>query len=157
LLFATAAARGTAEQFFSFQVIDDECPTVCGDSSSSVYSALRYGRPGLLQPFLKSRQLQDTIGKRIIRSITTPISTAALLLLPVFACFAWRRRDGLSFSLVVAVTAALVENAFAAGTLSDVHDRYQSRVVWLASLVVVLLMIRWRFPLSRSGRRRSKS
>lgn len=156
LLFAEAAARGTAEQFFSFEVIDDECPTVCRDSSSSVYSALRYGRPGLLEPFLKSRQLRDTIGKRIIRSIITPMSTAGLLLLPVFGFFAWRRRDGLSFSLVVAVTVALVANAFAAGTLSDVHDRYQSRVVWLASLVAVLLMIRWRFRLSRSRRHQSK-
>ncbi len=55
---------------------------------------------------------------------------------------AWRRRDGPA--LGAALVAGLLVNAALGGALSDVHDRYQSRLVWLAPMVAAMLAMRWR-------------
>ncbi len=39
-------------------------------------------------------------------------------------------------------TAALLANAFVCGVLSNPHDRYGARLVWIAPLVVTLLLCR---------------
>jgi hypothetical protein len=144
LWFAKTAVIAGARQFVTFRILDDECPTICRAKSSAMYSWTEMLRPAVLQPYLNSRQLRGTIGKDVLRGITTPISAAALLLLPVFGFLAWRRRDGTSSSLVAAVTLALVANAFVTGALSDIHDRYQSRLVWLAPLTLAILFMRRR-------------
>ena len=54
------------------------------------------------------------------------------------------RRQQPMGGLLAAVTMALVANAFVAGALSGVYDRYQSRFVWLAPFALLLvLMKRW--------------
>jgi hypothetical protein len=40
------------------------------------------------------------------------------------------------------VTAGLLANAFVCGVLSNPHDRYGARLVWIAPLVVTLLLCR---------------
>jgi hypothetical protein len=72
-----------------------------------------------------------------------PVAALALLLLPLAGWQAWRRRDGEALTLVLAISAALIANTAVAGALSDVHDRYQSRIVWLAPLAIFLLIARW--------------
>jgi hypothetical protein len=52
--------------------------------------------------------------------------------------------------LALFVLLALLGNAFICGVLSNPHDRYQSRLVWLASLVVGMALLRWR---QRSSKR----
>lgn len=42
--------------------------------------------------------------------------------------------------LAATVLLALIANAFIAGGLSMPHDRYQSRIVWLAVLTPILLV-----------------
>ena len=79
----------------------------------------------------------------MIRAVTTPIAGFALITLPFLGIAAWRRRDQAAAGLVAAVGAALIVNALLAGALSDVHDRYQSRMVWLAPFVLGLLAARW--------------
>jgi hypothetical protein len=37
----------------------------------------------------------------------------------------------------------LIGNAFIIGTLSEVHDRYQSRMIWLVPLVYGIALIDW--------------
>ena len=44
------------------------------------------------------------------------------------------RRDVAALALFVLI--ALIGNAFINGALSNPHDRYQSRIAWLATLVV---------------------
>ncbi len=115
-----------------------------------MYSWTQHSRPELLEPYLHSRQLNGTVGKAVLRTVTTPISAIALLLIPIFAYLAWRRRDAMACSLVAGVSAALVTNAFLTGALSDVHDRYQSRVVWLAPLTLAVLFMRWHSSVSEA-------
>ena len=54
------------------------------------------------------------------------------------------RRQAAVGGLYAAVIAALCANAFVAGALSGVYDRYQSRFIWLAPFALMLmLMARW--------------
>jgi hypothetical protein len=144
LQFGGNALREGSRQFVHFQVLDDECPEVCRTESSAVYGWFRDYRPSLIGPFLSSRQLQGSIPKTFFRSITTPVAALSLLVIPILFWLAWRRKDAMACSLLAAVFVALCANAFVTGALSDVHDRYQSRVIWLAPFAVLLAWLRCR-------------
>lgn len=62
-------------------------------------------------------------------------STFALLL--VAAWGGWQGRGDLT-TLAIFVFVALCGNAFICGALSNPHDRYQSRLVWIATLVILM-------------------
>jgi peptidoglycan/LPS O-acetylase OafA/YrhL len=79
-----------------------------------------------------------------VRAVTTPIAAFSLILLLPFLYRSWRRRDPAALSLLLGLAGALAANAAMAGALSDVHDRYQSRIVWLAFFAVLALTLRWR-------------
>jgi len=64
--------------------------------------------------------------------VHVPIAQAGEVAMLGFLVVAWRRRDRLSTGLMIVVTLALLGNAFVCGALSNPHDRYQNRVVWLA-------------------------
>ena len=142
--FIGGSLRGAAEQFVHFQAVDDLCPVGCRDVSGGIaYALLRY-RPDTVAALHGSMQAQGTTPKGLIRAVTTPIAAVGLLLLPWLGCRAWRRRDGPALSLVAALITGLLVNAALGGALSDVHDRYQSRLIWLAPMVAAMLAMRWR-------------
>ena len=69
------------------------------------------------------------------------LSLAALGIM--LAAALWmRRRDDMLY-LPAFILAALLGNAFICGVLSNPHDRYQSRLMWTASLAAMLLAIGW--------------
>lgn len=154
LQFALVAARGTARQFIHFQALDDECPAMC------TMQDLKAMRPALALPLDDSLQLQGKLPRDAVRTFTTPVAAAALILLLPMIVMAWRRRDLASVGLLSTVLISLIANAAMAGALSDVHDRYQSRVVWLAPFSVMLYLLRRRstnhgeLPGSHAGRSR---
>lgn len=139
---AAAAVRASIDQFVHFAVLDDECPVGCRDPRAGITAALLQHRPETVALLHGSRQVEDTTARAAWRAVTTPVAALAMLLLPILAVTAWRRRDATAFALLSAVAAALVANAAMAGAVSDVHDRYQSRIVWLAPLAVMLVMVR---------------
>lgn len=142
LLFISAAAKSTAEQLARFAPLDDECPRVCTSPTSSVYDYFRTLRPSLMPWFRQSAQFRGTLPKGEIRAVTIFATLASVVFLVAFAIIAWRRKDVLVVSLIATVSASLLANAAAAGALSDVHDRYQSRIVWLVPFVAVLSFVR---------------
>lgn len=148
--FVGKAVIGGARQFVHFDPLDDECPEVCGSRSAALMERLQRYRPDLVPVLQSSLQLQGKTPKSFIRAITRPIALVSLALLIAVMLVAWRRRDGEMLALTLAVTFALISNAAIAGALSDVHDRYQSRLVWLAPLSVLLAWLRWR-KLGRTG------
>jgi hypothetical protein len=87
-----------------------------------------------------------------ILSLTTGISwyTAQLMpdvLVPLMVMSLWllgfrRRQLGRAEPFGLAAI-ALLGNAFICGALSNPHDRYQSRTVWLATLIVAMAAARW--------------
>ena len=134
--------RETIDQFVHFAVLDDECPEVCGSPTSAVYERLHVDRPELTT-FLASGQLRGTLPKTFFRAITTRIAIFSMIALLVFSAIPRTRRDPRAFSLALAVLIALAVNAVLAGVLSDVHNRYQSRIVWLPTFAVLLIVSRW--------------
>ena len=60
----------------------------------------------------------------------------------VLLVVAWRRRDRTTTGLALLVAAAILGNAFVCGALSNPHDRYQNRVVWLALFTAVVGAVR---------------
>ena len=136
--FASNAAVATVDQFLHYQALDDECPENCRNLKMFEW------RPVLIDPVRASRQLTGGLPRNQIRNLTTATSTIGLLfLLPLFV-FATRRRDSTAQAVLLTTGACLLVNAAMAGALSDVHDRYQSRLVWLAPFLMVILMVRWR-------------
>jgi hypothetical protein len=153
--FLGNAVRAGWDQFIHFQALDDECPEVCRSEDSALVDTIRDQRPELLPQLLASKQLQGTSPDALVRAVTTPIAALSLILLLPCLFLAWRRHDPTALSLLLAVGAALMANAAMAGALSDVHDRYQSRLVWLALFAMLALVLRWRHGISQAAARRS--
>jgi hypothetical protein len=142
--FLGNAARAGWDQFIHFRALDDECPEVCQREDAALLDAVRDHRPELLPRLQSSNQLQGNNPEQLVRAVTTPTAALSLLLLLPFLFVAWRKRDPVALSLLLALIGALAANAAMAGALSDVHDRYQSRLVWLAFVTVLALAVRWR-------------
>jgi hypothetical protein len=90
-----------------------------------------------------ARQQHGEIGFAAINRIHQPVALAAMLLLLATALLGLRRAAFADLGwLAATTTAALLANAFVCGVLSNPHDRYGARLVWIAPLVVTLLLCR---------------
>ncbi|MGE5504803.1 MAG: hypothetical protein ACM31L_10305 [Actinomycetota bacterium] len=78
----------------------------------------------------------------LINSVHVPIAQAAELACIGLLLFTWRRRDRTSTGLAMLVLIALLGNAIVCGAISNPHDRYQNRVVWLALFASVICAVR---------------
>lgn len=138
--FAHNALMETARQLTHFSSLDDECPSECR------MRGLVTAHPELRGPLYGSRQVENTLPKRLVRAVTETVTIFALLLLLLLLLLvlAFRRKDQTAVSLLIAVAGGLLVNAAMAGALSDVHDRYQSRIVWVAPFAVAVVLMRWR-------------
>jgi hypothetical protein len=136
--FLSSVIDGAARQFVQFETLDDECPRQCNAKR------IVEGRSAATSALENSRQLRDELPKDFIRAVQTPIAAAGLLLMPPLFFFAHRRKDIIAENLIGTVFVCLIANAAVTGGLSDVHDRYQSRIVWLVPFMVLVLAARWR-------------
>jgi len=83
------------------------------------------------------------------------IAVGGLSLIALIGILTWAIRAKRFFgaALPVFVLAALIGNAIVCGVLSGPHDRYQSRLMWLAPFAVALaLRDRISCPLARTPR-----
>jgi uncharacterized membrane protein YeaQ/YmgE (transglycosylase-associated protein family) len=89
----------------------------------------------------------------LLNDFQVPIAQAAEVVTLGLLLVAWRRRDRSSTGLATVVVLGILGNAFVCGALSNPHDRYQNRMVWLALFTSVVGAVRLdqRF----AGRRRS--
>lgn len=140
--FGAVAAGAAARQFVTFAPLDDECPTRCRSGGGGVAQALNKYRPEAAPALDRSLQVTERTPKPALQAIMIPAAALALALMPFLGFEAWRRRDRDSLTLIMATFAALTANAALAGALSDIHDRYQSRLVWLAPFVVLVVCAR---------------
>lgn len=143
LAFAGAAFRGGATQLVSFRTLDDLCPAECAAPDTTLLYFIEKHRPDLLPAFAGSPQARGELPKDLIRAVTFPITALGLLFLIPIVALAVRRRDSEAIALSAAVLAVIFVNALLTGALSDVNDRYQSRIAWLAPFVVMALCARW--------------
>lgn len=88
------------------------------------------------------QQRHDGISFEAINKLQVPLAQAAQIAVLGLLFFAWRRRDRIAVGVLVVVVTALIGNAFVCGALSNPHDRYQNRIVWLALFTSVIAAIR---------------
>lgn len=79
----------------------------------------------------------------VIGLLHIPVALApTIVLLAVIVWGVYERRRDIT-GLAVFAWCALAGNAFICGAMSGPHHRYQSRIVWLATLVLVMAVICW--------------
>ena len=134
------ALENTARQFISFRSGDALLrPSTFNDGVwSAVFPAAEQAR------YRAGRQYGGlTLVPAWLQRLHIVFGAVAIVAVAAGAVVALRRREPLG-GLLAAVTMALLTNAFVAGALSGVYDRYQSRFVWLAPFALLLMMAaRW--------------
>lgn len=96
--------------------------------------------------FLMARQQQGTIPAGLfaaLNAVHVPVAHLSLLGLGLVVIWGLRRGQSDLAALALFTLLALLGNAFISGALSNPHDRYQSRMAWLATLVVAMAVTRW--------------
>ena len=87
----------------------------------------------------KARQQRREFDFTAINLVHVPIALLSeLLLVGILAGAAWRRKLDDIALMAGTVALALFGNALLCGVLSGPHDRYGARMVWIATLVVVI-------------------
>jgi hypothetical protein len=106
--------------------------------------------PGIAQPFFETRQQNGQITRDLfdrLNLVHVPVALLSVLGLLPAAFWSWRNGRCDLAVLALFVFLALLGNAFICGALSNPHDRYQSRLVWLAPLVVGMITVAcWERP-----------
>jgi len=132
-----AAVRDSARQFFAFRT---------GDGIESQEWVLKPDfekmAPALLPRYLAARQQQGRLRFAALNMIHVTVGMLSLLALLLLIQRALIRRSWDEAALPGLVLTALIGNAIICGTFSNPHDRYQSRVIWLPALVLILARMR---------------
>jgi hypothetical protein len=133
LLNAAAAIKDTAVQFVEFRT---------GDQIEAqewvLYSDLAHYLPRQMNAYMRARQQRGELEFAMLNRIHVSVAAAALLALLLSLSVAVARLDWRGGTLPAFVLVALFANAFICGALSNPHDRYQSRLVWVPVLVIAL-------------------
>lgn len=104
--------------------------TSLGETTSLAFNAAGQQQERITQP------LFDAFNR-----VHIPVALLATFgLLPVIGWGLYARRQNLA-GLALFTLCALLGNAFICGALSGPHDRYQSRIVWLALLAVIMTAV----------------
>jgi hypothetical protein len=97
--------------------------------------------PRTLGRYLTSQQAQGLFDFTWSNLIHVPVQALAIALLPAIFLLGRERRVA---ALAAFLLVALLANAAICGALSNPHDRYQSRLAWLAPLTLAIAALGWR-------------
>jgi hypothetical protein len=111
------------------------------------YGMIETHAPQMVPAMNAARQQQHDLNFTAMNRVHVPAAYLAMLLLLGMITLRQERIFHLK-RLAGTVALALMANAFVCGALSNPHDRYGARMVWLAVLVVLLAP--WRID-SKSG------
>jgi hypothetical protein len=107
------------------------------------YGIIERYTPGNAPAMRAARQQHNQLSFKLIDKIHVPVAWAAMALLPFVILLGWRNAAFADLAILGATIAlALLGNAAVCGIISNPHDRYGSRIVWIA--VFVLAMTTWR-------------
>lgn len=133
LLQIADAARDSAAQFFTFKT---------GDGIQSQEWILRPGiekmTPGQLSSYLAARQQRAPIRFNVLNMIHVTVGMVSLLGLVALIQAGLVKQRWREVAFPGLVLLALIGNAIICATFSNPHDRYQSRLIWLPTLVLIL-------------------
>jgi hypothetical protein len=134
------SAKNSVKQFFSFAIGDGLIPYQ-KDSPTAVPDIIRviFGNT-VYQDWLDSRQARGELNFTLLNAVQIAILVGSVIVLVIAASLF--RRDAPKILYAVTLTVAfLAGNAVVTGALSSVHDRYQSRVIWLVPLLAGLILV----------------
>lgn len=142
VLHLRAAADGAAAQFFLLKSGDDI--TAWTWHTHGMFENLT---PHLFPSFRAAQQQRTGFDFSRMNMLHVPVALGAIVALPVIVLLGRGRRlrrSAVTLSLFVLIV--LVGNAVICGVLSNPHARYQSRLVWLAPLALVVALAGMRRP-----------
>jgi len=97
-----------------------------------------------------ARQQRGELSFSALNAVHEPVAWATMALLPLLIVLGWRKSEFADLGRLSATTAlALLANAAFCGVISNPHDRYGSRMVWIAAFAVALAAWRW-YALART-------
>ena len=106
------------------------------------YAIIERFTPQLVPAMRAARQQQGEVGFTTINRLHYPVALLAMALLPVIVLLAGAKTlPGDLGELAAAFALALFANAFVCGALSNPHDRYGARMIWLAIFAVFMAML----------------
>ncbi len=97
--------------------------------------------PGARAHYLETRQARETLPDDFSTSAQNWAVMTSLVLIGILLPFIWRRRRPQVLQLAAVIVFMVIANAFVTGVLSEVEDRYQSRVIWLLPLLAGVLVL----------------
>lgn len=111
--------------------------------------------PHQMRAYLGARQQEGGIDFRPINFVHLTVAWLSLAGLAGAFVFSFRRRQRQNGVFLAFILLALMGNAVICGALSNPHDRYQSRLMWLVPFALVLIVGDWPIsalrPLRESG------
>lgn len=94
-------------------------------------------------PLMRSaRQQAGQISFIAINWLHYPVALISMALLPLIIFLAYRKKIPDAGELAGTCTLALLANAFVCGALSNPHDRYGARLIWIAALACIVTFLR---------------
>ena len=133
-----AAAVATAKQLIAVHSGEGVLTTIW-----HTYAIVEKFTPQLVPAMRAARQQHGELSFTAINGLHYPLALIAMALLPVILGLAWRKTVPAPLGeLAATVALALLGNAFVCGALSNPHDRYGARMVWLAIFVAILALLR---------------
>jgi hypothetical protein len=113
------------------------------DTTGHTYGIIERYMPSVDPQMRAARQQHGEIGFAAINAIGEPVAWAAMALLPFLIVLGWRRAEFADLGRLAATCAlAMIGNAVFCGVISNPHDRYGSRMVWIAAFAVMLVVAR---------------
>ncbi len=103
------------------------------------YGMIERYTPAAVLAMRAARQQHGAIGFSAINMIHEPVAWVAMALLPVIVLLGFCSADFVDLGqLALTLTLALLGNAAVCGVISNPHDRYGARMVWIAVFAVGL-------------------
>jgi len=103
------------------------------------YGIIEHYTPSLLPAMRAARQQQGEIGFAAINDIDVPVAWLAMALIPVLILLGLYSAECADLGrLGATMLLALLGNAAFCGVISNPHDRYGARMVWIAVFAVAL-------------------
>jgi hypothetical protein len=141
-LLVGGTIRDTAEQLIDFRTGDQ-----IEAQQWAIAVSLRKFVPNQMAAYFRARQQREKIRFDLINEVHVPVGALAQLAMLLGLIVTLRRERWGAAVFLGFMTAALLGNALICGALSNPHDRYQSRLIWLPALALSLLGTEGRFSL----------
>ena len=106
------------------------------------YAIIRRHAPWAVPQMMAARQQAGPLGFPAVNALHYPLALLALIMLPLLLTMrgeSWTRIRELAGAMVIAVLA----NAAFCGILSNPHDRYGARIIWLISFTVAIAALQF--------------